>query len=148
MGKAIGSAIAGYIVSFVAMFGLMTAAWAAVGVEGAFQPEGWEISTMWLGLLLAAGLVAAVAGGYVTALLSSDPLAIKLLLGIVVVLGIVFALPVLMGTTPAAPLPRPDDVPMFEAMANGKQPKWAALVPIVLSAIGVVVGAKLRGKGK
>ena len=87
MVKVIGSAIAGYIVIFVMMFALMTLAWIAVGINGAFQPGVWDVTPMWLFLMVAASIIAAIAGGYVTSLITPNPLGPKILAGIVLVLG-------------------------------------------------------------
>ena len=144
MAKVIGSAVVGYIVIFILVFLLMTASWYAVGAQGAFQPGVWDVTPVWLGLMLASALVAAVVGGYVTAMVTPDSRGPKILIGIVVVLGLLFALPVLMGSGPVAALPRPDELPMFEAMQNGKQPAWVALLNPVLGAVGVLIGSRLR----
>jgi len=144
MGKVIGSAIAGYVVSFIMVFVLMTVSWQIVGADGAFQPGVWEVTGLWLVLLLVSALVAGIAGGYVTVLITADPRGVKWLIGIVVVLGIVSAIPVLMGMGGDAPLPRPDDLAMFDAMQNGKQPGWVALLNPVFGVAGVLLGARLR----
>ncbi len=144
MGKVIGSAIAGYVVTFIMVFVLLTVSWQIVGIDGAFQPGVWDVTGLWLVLMLVSALVAGIAGGYVTALITADPRGVKWLLGIVVVLGIVSAIPVLMGMGPDAPLPRPDDLAMFDAMQNGKQPAWVALLNPVFGVAGVLLGARLR----
>jgi len=144
MGKVIGSAIAGYVVTFIMVFVLLTVSWQIVGIDGAFQPGVWDVTGLWLVLMLVSALVAGIVGGYVTALITADPRAVKWLLGIVVVFGIVFAIPVLMGMGPDAPLPRPDDLAMFDAMQNGKQPAWVALLNPVFGVAGVLLGARLR----
>jgi hypothetical protein len=141
--RIIGSAIIGYIVIFVLVIVLMTASWFAVGIDGVFLPGVWDVTPTWLVLLLAAAIVAAVVGGYVSAMITPDRRGPLALVVIVVVLGIFFALPVLLD--PGAPLPsRPDGLPMLEAMQNGRQPAWVALLNPVLGAIGVMIGAKLR----
>jgi hypothetical protein len=143
--KVIGSAVAGYIVIFAAVFGLMSGAWFAVGVDGTFLPGVWDVTATWLVLMLAAAVIAAVLGGYVTALFgdSRGPLG---LMGIVFVLGIALALPDLLGPGMARPAVRPDVLPMFEAMQYGKQPAWVALLNPVLGAVGVLLGARLRAR--
>jgi hypothetical protein len=146
MGKLIGSAVAGYVVIFVLVFALMTAAWFAVGVEGTFQPNAWEVTGLWNALMLIAAVVAAAVGGYVTAMIAKDPKGGYILVGIVVVLGLALAVPVLMGADMTAAGPRPAELPMMEAMTNGLQPAWVALLNPVFGAIGVLLGMKLRFK--
>ena len=144
MAKVIGSAVLGYVVTFAAVLGLMSAACFAVGIDGAFLPGVWDVTPTWLALMLAAAVVAGAAGGYVTAMATSDPRGPKWLVGIVVVLGVLFALPVLAGSGVTAPLPRPDALSMFNAMQNGRQPSWVVLLNPVLGAAGVLFGARLR----
>ncbi len=146
MGKVIGSAVTGYLVTFAMVFVLMSLAWFVVGAEGAFHPGVWDVSTVWLGLMLAAALVAAMAGGYVTSMMTADPRGPRILIGIIIVLGIFFAMPVLMDDGTVASLPRPDTLGMFDAMTNGKQPTWVALLNPVLGVIGVIIGARLHGQ--
>lgn len=144
--RSIGSAIAGYIVMFIGVFILMTLSWFIVGASGAFKPAVWEVTALWLVLMLASAFVAAVAGGYTTAAIATDAQGPKILVGIVIVLGILSALPLIMGSTPAAELPRADDVPMMEAMMNGIQPVWTALLNPIIGAVGVLYGARMRSK--
>ncbi len=82
------------------------------------------------------GLGAAIAGGFVCALIARDPRGPKWLVAVVVALGILFAIPVLTGAGAAATGgPRPEDVPMFEAMMNAIQPVWVALLNALLGAV-------------
>ena len=142
MGRAIGSAVVGYIVDFFAMFGLMTAAWFAVENERAFRPGVWEVTVLWLALLLAASFVSGLVGGTVAKKIDASGRGGKILAGLIVVLGIVFALPILTGSVPVPELPRPDQLPMFEAMGKGQQPTWSALLIPLLGAAGALLGGR------
>ena len=142
MGRIIGSAIVGYLVIFPSVFLLMTLAWVALGPAGAFKPGVWDVTPLWIALMLLAGFVAAFAGGWVASKVAGDARGPKLLAAIVFVLGIVFALPVLTGSMPVAELPRPDQMPMFDAMNKGRQPAWVALLNPVIGAVGVLLGAR------
>ncbi len=144
MGRVIGSVVAGYVAIFVAVFVLMTLAWMALGPAGSFQPGSWDVTGTWIVVSVVVGLVAAIVGGYVCALIAKDPRGPKALVGVVVVLGILFAIPVLTGGADVAAGPRPDVVPMMDAMQQAKQPAWVALLNPVLGAIGVLIGARLR----
>jgi len=144
MGRVIGGVIAGYVAIFVAVFVLMTLAWMLLGPAGSFQPGTWDVTTTWIVVSVVVGLVGAIAGGYVCALVARDPRGPKALVGVVVVLGILFAIPVLTGGGDAVLGPRPDVVPMMDAMQRGQQPAWIALMNPILGAIGVLIGARLR----
>jgi hypothetical protein len=146
MAKVLAGVVAGYVVMLAVVFGLMSLAWMALGAEGAFQPGTFAVTGTWIALSVVVALVAAVAGGWTCARITPDPRAIRLLLFVVVVLGAIFAVPVL--TAPAGPPPpRPEGLAMMEAMKQGVQPGWVALLNPVLGAVGAIVGARLRGRG-
>jgi peptidoglycan biosynthesis protein MviN/MurJ (putative lipid II flippase) len=144
MGRRIGSVVAGYATMFAGVFVLMTLFWTLLGANGAFRPGSWDVTGTWIGLLLAAGIVAAVAGGYVAAAVAQDVQAGTWLAGLVFVLGIAMAIPVLTAGAPADLGPRPDQLPMFEAMGKGQQPAWSALLNPFIGALGSILGARLR----
>ncbi len=144
MGRLVGSVIAGYVTMVIGVFILFSAAYMALGAPGVFRPGSWDPSLGWIVLSIVIGVVAAVAGGYVCAAIAKDPRGPKYLVGVVLVLGIVFALPVLTGGGEVATTARPDTVPMFDAMSNAKQPAWVALLNPILGVIGVLIGARLH----
>ena len=115
-----------------------------LGANGAFQPGSWYPSGGWIALTIALGFGAAIAGGYLCAAIARDSRGPLGLVGLVIVLGVLSAIPALTGSDPVAG-PRPETVPMFEAMANAVQPAWVALLNPVVGAVGVLVGARVRG---
>ena len=143
MGRKIGSVVAGYATMFATVFLLMTVSWYALGADGAFRPGSWDLSGTWIVVGVAVGIIAAIAGGYVAATVARDPAAGLWLAGFVFILGVAMAIPVLTAA-PADPGPRPDQLPMFDAMSKAQQPKWIALLNPVLGAVGALVGARLR----
>jgi len=136
--------VAGYAMIFAGVFVLMTLFWTLLGANGAFRPGSWDVTGTWIALLLGAGIVAAIAGGYVAAAVAKDARAGVWLAGLVFVLGVAMALPVLTAAPPADLGPRPDLLPMFAAMAKGQQPAWSALLNPVIGALGSIFGARLR----
>lgn len=148
MGKMIGSAIVGYIVMFVVVFLLFSAAYLALGASGAFQPGTWDPSGVWILLSIVIGVVAGIAGGYVCKTIAKDPMGPKILIGIVIVLGVLFAIPVFTSSPDVVATARPDTVPMFDAMSNAKQPGWVALLNPILGVVGVLLGAKMYKKNQ
>ena len=112
-----------------------------------FQPGGWDVSFAWVVLSVVVGLIAAVAGGYVCVLITDHPKGAASLAGLVLALGIIMAIPVLLGGGgESVTTPRPDTVGMFDAMSSAKQPTWIALLNPLLGAIGVMIGARLKGR--
>jgi hypothetical protein len=145
MVRIIGSVVVGYIVMFAAVFVLFSAAYLMLGAERSYQAGSWDVSPAWIVISVVVGLLAAIAGGYVCAMITKGPKGPQILAIVVVVLGVLLALPVLFGAGDATgPMPRPDTVGLFEAMQYAKQPVWLAFLNPLLGAFGVVVGARLR----
>ncbi len=137
------AAIAGYIVMALVLFAAMTVSWMGFGVDGAFQPGSWEVTGGWIAVSIVVGLVAAVVGGYTCKWIGRTERAVQILLGIVVVLGLLTIVSEMAIEKVASG--RPDEVPMFEAMANGIQPGWLTWLNPILGVVGVLYGARLKG---
>lgn len=145
MGKIVGGLLLGYVTMFVAVFLLFSAGYLLLGTDGSYQAGSWDVSFAWVILSIVVGLGAAVAGGYVCAFISSDPKATQALVGLVVVLGLLMALPAVMGgSSEVATTMRPDTVGLFDAMINAKQPNWLAFLNPLLGAVGIVIGSRLK----
>ena len=146
MRRNILAAIAGYAVMAVLVIAGTGVAWLALGSAGAFDGEGPEPSTPWLALNLMSGLIAAVFGGLVARRIGGSGKAVRILLGLVVALGLVFAVV----ATVAAPEPEPAGKPVVEmswaeAGQYARQPAWYNwLIPFV-GAAGVLLGGRERG---
>ena len=48
--KSILAVIASYAVMFIFLFAAFTGCYLALGTEGAFQTDSYEVSTVWIGL--------------------------------------------------------------------------------------------------
>jgi hypothetical protein len=144
MGRVIGAVIAGYAVMFVVVFLAFTAAYLAMGADGAFLPGSYDVSVQWIALSLVLSLLAAVAGGWVCARLAGprrQQAGLSLCI-LVLLLGILSAVPILTADD-TAPKVRTGDVPSMEAMMSAKTPLWIALVTPVLGVLGVVAGGRI-----
>ncbi|MBT8484523.1 MAG: hypothetical protein HKO59_03505 [Phycisphaerales bacterium] len=142
--KAVGAAIAGYVVAVVLVFAGLSLLWVLLGPAGAFEPAVWETSLTWNLTNPLVGLAASVAGGYVCAFISRGRRAIGILIGFIVVLGILSTLAATV--EPAAAEPRPEVVTLFEAMSNAHAPLWAMVLNPIVGVIGVLIGSRLRGR--
>jgi len=148
MGKIIGGAVVGYLTVFVTVFVLFSAAYVLLGTSGSFQPGSWDVTMAWLVISIVVGILAAMPGGYLCAVIAKDARGTYLLAGIVIVLGIVFAVIALSGTPrEAAPAVRPETVPLLQAMQYASQPVWLSIINPLLGAIGVLLGGRLRKTG-
>jgi hypothetical protein len=143
MGKVIGGAVVGYVVMFVVMFLLFTLGWTALGPGGSFRPGSWETTTVWVVVSLAVDVLAALGGGYVAMLIAKRPLGPQVLAGLVLVLGLLMAIP-MFTADPSAPGPRPDVVSMMDAMNKARPPLWLVIANPILGAVGALVGGTLR----
>jgi hypothetical protein len=145
----IGGVILGYIIMALTIFLTFSAAYLLMGADLAFKPGTYEPSNLWLVTSFILGLAAAVAGGYVCAKIAGGSRAPLALAVLVIVLGVLWALPALRAAnTSKERLTRPAVVSNFEAMQNAVLPGWVALLTPFLSAVGVVFGARLRRKGE
>ncbi len=142
MGRLIGAVVAGYTSMAVTVFALLAAMYVVLGPEGSFEAGSWGVSGQWSLLSLGVGLIAAVEGGMLSAIIAGDDRGPRVLAGLVLVLGLALAVPALTGSPPAGP--RPDEVSMTDAMSKAIQPVWVALITPFVGAAGVLLGAKLR----
>ncbi len=137
------SVLAGYVTMFAAVFVTFTASYRGLGADRAFRPGTYEVTPVWMVLSVVLGFSAALLGGLVASTIGRSAKAAKALAGLVVVLGLLFAIPVL--TAPAAaPAVRDASVGNMAAMQNAKEPKWMALLNPFLGAAGALAGARLR----
>lgn len=141
--KAVLGVIVGYLAMSFTVFTLFTAAWFILKTEGSFKPGSWDVSTTWLLVSFVVDLVAALIGGFVCALIATRrSRASMVLAGLVFVLGLLMAVPVML----AEPItePRPADITMTDAMTKAQQPRIAAILTPIIGAFGVSLGAALR----
>jgi amino acid transporter len=137
------SVILGYLTMFVVVFATFTIAYLAMGTAGAFKPGTYEVSTTWLVVSFALGLVAAILGGLVCAGIARSSTPPKVLAAIVLVLGLILAIPSFTGGA-EAPTTRPADVDNMTAMQNARTPPLVAVLNPLIGAVGVMIGASLR----
>ena len=132
------AAIGGYVAMFAVAFALFSVTWAVLGADGSFQAGTWEVSTAWIVVSFVLGLIVSMAGGFSASKLGADEKATWILAGLVIVMGILQALP-----EAGHELVRPDGVSMLEAMGSIIQPRWLYYVNPIFGVIGVFLGARL-----
>jgi hypothetical protein len=143
MGRAIAGVVLGYVAMFVVLFVFFSAAYIGMGQELAFKPGRYEPSGLWVGLSFVLGLLAAIVGGFVCVLISRREKIGRVLAGVVFVLGLLFAVPVVLASSePSAE--RTGEVGNMDAMTKAKQPAFVALLNPFVGAVGVLIGARLR----
>ncbi len=145
MWRNISAVIVGYVVMFAVAFTTFSVAFLIVGTDGAFEEGSYEVTSLWLVISFVLGLMVAVAGGYTCAIVARGSKAPLALIGLILIVGLLMAYPVLTASDDSLPETRVADVSNFEAMQKGIQPPWVALVNPFIGVIGVFVGSKLRG---
>jgi hypothetical protein len=143
MGRAIVSVVVGYVAMFAAIFLAFSGLYLLMGQDLSFRPGSYEPSMLWTVVSFALGVGAAVLGGYVCAWIARTATPPKVLAGVVLVIGLVSAVPILMAAaTPAET--RTGEVGNLDAMMKAKQPAWVAVANPFVGLAGVLLGARLR----
>lgn len=140
--RSIGAVLAGYAVMFVLVFLSFSGLYLTIGPDGAFVPGTYDVSALWLVCSTVLNIVAALAGGLVCALVARGGKAAGALAALVLLLGLLMAIPVL--KAPQVSEPRSAAVPNMEAMMKARTPVWVALLNPVIGAVGALAGAALR----
>ena len=141
--RVIGGVVVGYLVIVVFIMATLSIAYVVMGADAAYQPGTFMISMLWIVVTFVLSLVGAIAGGFVCAAIGKNPKSVPTLATLVVVLGILFAIPVLMFDDPR-PIERTGDVGLLEAMQGSHQPVWVALANPVVGAVGTLIGGGLK----
>ena len=147
MARSILAVVAGYATLALGIFVSFTLLYLVLGADRSFEPGSYDASTLWVATSFPLGVAASVVAGYVCAAIARDGRAPQVLAGLVLVLGLLFAIPVLRAADAPSPA-RAGDVPNMEAMQQARQPSWVALVNPFIGAVGVLVGAGLRRRAK
>ena len=136
--------IVGYVVMLIAVVVTFMGLYLVLGANGAFKPESYEPSVTWLVASFVLALIAAIIGGLVCVAVAGGKKSAVALAGLVIVLGIIFAIPTLTASSSETPAVRGGEVGNFEAMTKAKEPGWVALMNPVIGAVGVMIGSRLR----
>ena len=143
MMRSLGGVVLGYLMMVAFVFLSLSFAYRIMGADLVFGPGVFDVSGLWIITSVVLGLIAAVLGGYVCATVARNVGAPKMLAVVVIVLGVVMALPAVTGDAPT--LPREGTVASIEAMQSARQPGWLALLNPLIGAVGVLWGARLQG---
>jgi cytochrome bd-type quinol oxidase subunit 2 len=145
--KSILAIIASYIVMFIFMFAAFTGCYFALGAEGTFQTDSYEVTTVWIALTVVVCLLAGIIGGFLCAAISKSKRTCQVFAFIVFFIGLLACFIPAMKRNPDAPNVRAGEVSNTEAMRLAVSPMWLHLLTPVLSAAGVLLGARMKGRG-
>ena len=138
--RSICGVIVGYIAMAIVLTSVFLGVYLALGLERVFQPDSYEVSTLWLAVSAVISFCSAIAGGYVCAAISRITGACQVLALIVVVLSIVLCLPKIREDFHV----RAGEVPTLQVMQLAQMPAWMYVLTPVLGAVGVLSGARMR----
>jgi FtsH-binding integral membrane protein len=142
MVKSILAVIVGYIVMAIVAFAVCTGAYLVLGSDRAFEPDSYNVSTIWIVLMIAVALVGGILGGLTCAAISKSKGACMALAIIVLAVGLITAVLTEMKEHPSAV--RSGDVSNVKAMTEAQTPAWLCFVNPVLGAVAVMLGARMK----
>lgn len=147
MGRIIGAVVVGYLVMVLLIFGTFTLAYLNMGADGAFKPSSYDATPLWLATSFAWGITAAVVGGFTCAAIAKRGKAPSILAGLVLVLGLLMAIPAITAAPDKKSKVRDEAVSNMDAMMNAVQPTWVVLLNPFLGAAGTLLGASFKRRG-
>jgi hypothetical protein len=144
MGRSIVAVIVGYIASFVLMLGVFIGAYIIVGTDWAFRTGSYMASNRWIALTMAANFVVSIIGGLICAVIAKGGRAPIGLAVVVLVLGMLLAIPSVMKHNANMGMVRHGNVSQAEAMKNAYWPVWVPFAFPIVGAVGVLIGGRLK----
>ena len=140
--KSIIAVVVGFIAMTIFSIAAFSCVYLAMGADRAFQPESYDISTLWMVAMVVLSLLGGVVGGFVCAAISKSMGVCKVFAGIALALGLLSAIVTTMKERPDTA--RTGDVPVFRAGTVAQTPLWLCLLNPVLGAAGILLGARKK----
>ena len=144
MARAIIGVIVGYVVMFILNFLGFVTLYAVIGPNQAFQPGLYLASNKWIAISFVIIFITGIIAGLICAVIANGGKAPLALAVVVVVLGLLLAIPAVMKAQANSKLIRTGDVPSMEAAQKAYWPIWTPFTFPIISAIGVLGGGKLK----
>ena len=148
MGRNILAVIVAYIAMVAITIASLGATWAVLGAAGSFAGDGPYPSIAWLVSNVIFGFLAALAGGCIARKIGRSDLAVKLLVGAILLLGLYGALTAessYQKRVEAAGIDKPvAELTFLEAGAVAKNPTWFLWTIPLIGAAGALLGGRKR----
>ena len=145
--KSILAVIASYAVMFAFMFAAFTGCYFALGTGGTFQTDSYNVTTVWAALTVVVCLLAGIIGGFLCATISKSKRTCQIFALIVFLVSLLICTLPAIKRSPDAPNVRAGEVATMDAMELAVLPMWLNLLTPVISAAGVLLGARMKGRG-
>lgn len=146
--KSILAIIASYAVMFAFMFAAFTGFYFALGSEGTFQTDSYNVTTVWAALTVVVCLLAGMVGGFLCAKISKSKRTCQIFALIVFLVSLLICTLPAIKRSPDAPNVRAGEVATMDAMELAVSPMWLNLLNPVLGVAGVLLGARAGLKGR
>ena len=144
MARAIIGVIVGYVIMFILNFLGFVTLYAVIGPDQAFEPGLFLASNKWIAISFVIIFITGIIAGLICAAIAKGGKAPLALAIVVIVLGLLLAIPAMMKAQANAKLVRAGNVPQMEAAQKAYWPTWTPFTFPIISAIGVLVGGKLK----
>jgi hypothetical protein len=138
--------ILSYAAMFVLFMAIFTSCYIALGPERVFQPDSYEVSTLWLVLTIVISFLGSILAGYLCAVISKSWRTCQVFALIVFLLTLLSCISALK-RNPDAPNVRAGEVAYLDALQLAVTPFWLHLVNPVISGAGVLLGARMKRRG-
>src|SRR5256885_477143 len=142
MARSIIGVIVSYITMFVLNFIGFVCLYMIVGPSNAFRPHSFLASNRWIAMSFGIILITGIIAGLICALIAKGGKAPLALAAVVLVFGLLLAIPSIAKAKTNANLVRLGDVPSMEAAQKAYWPLWTPFAFPFVSAIGVLIGGR------
>ena len=144
MVRSIIAVVVSYITMFVLNFLGFVGLYAIVGPGQAFKPRLYLASNRWIAMGVGVMFVSGIIAGLICAAIARGRKSTLALAVLILVVGMLLAIPTIMKSRANAGIVRAGEVPAMEAMEKASWPIWAPFAFPFVSAIGALVGGRLK----
>lgn len=141
--KSILAIIVSYVVMFVLFMAIFVGCYFALGIERVFQPDSYEVSTLWVVLTLVIAFLVTMFAGYLCAAISTNWRACQVFALIVFLLALWQCFSG-MKRDSEGPNVRAGDVTYLEAISHAVTPMWLHFVNPIVNGAGILLGARMK----
>ena len=144
MARSIIGVIVGYVTMFILNFCIFVGVYQVIGPDNAFKPHRFLASNRWILMTVVATFITAIIAGFICAAIAKGgkaPLALAIL---IIVFGLLLAIPAVMKGKANADMIRMGNVPSMDAAQKAYWPVWTPFALPIIQGIGAVIGGKLK----
>jgi hypothetical protein len=145
--RTIGGVVGGFVAMRLFVFVTTGISLLVLGADRVFALSSYDVTWLWLIVSLVLSFVAAIVAGAVCRRIASGSGAVMALATLVLIVGVVSAVPVLSASSQDSAA-RAEEISVMDAMTNAKQPAWAALLLPWVGLVGVMIGGKAQIDGR